>query len=96
VRHSSGRHSPSERPRRGWFEAVQNARAEIAVRLADSPSLAPQVDSILAEIWPRARRQACDALLVFSKREQVPDVCPYSAEPALDDGFFSGGPGAQR
>lgn len=54
-------YSPAEQPRRGWFEEVQNARAEIADRLADSPSLTPQVDSILAEVWQRARRQACDA-----------------------------------
>jgi hypothetical protein len=89
-------YSPAEQPRRGWFEEVQNARAEIADRLADSPSLTPQVDSILAEVWPRARRQACNALLAFGERVHIPEACPYSSEQALDDSFFPGGPTAHR
>lgn len=85
-------YSPAREPRRGWFEEVQNARAEIADRLADSPSLAPQVDDLLAEVWPRARRQARDALLAFGERVPIPDGCPYTSEQALDDGFFPRGP----
>ena len=89
-------YSPAEGPRRGWFEEVQNARAEIADRLADSPSLGPELDAMLSDIWPRARRQANDALLAFGEHVQLPEVCPYTSEQALDDGFIPGGPASQR
>lgn len=88
--------SPAEQPRRGWFEEVQNARAEIADRLADSPSLAPEVPAMLAEVWPRARRQARDALLAFGEQVPLPEACPYTPEQALDEGFLPPGPPAVR
>jgi hypothetical protein len=87
-------YSPAGDPRRGWFEEVQNARAEIADRLADSPSLAPEAEGIMAEVWPRARRQARDALNAFGEQAALPEQCPYSLEQALDEAFFPEGPGA--
>jgi hypothetical protein len=89
-------YSPAEQPRRGWFDEVQNARAEIADRLADSPSLAPEVEAMLLDIWPRARRQANDALLAFGEHVRLPQVCPYTPEQALDDGFVPSGPASSR
>ena len=87
-------YSPARDPRRGWFEEVQNARAEIADRLADSPSLAPQAAGLMTEVWPRARRQALDALSAFGEQVRFPEACPYSLEQALDERFFPEGPGS--
>jgi hypothetical protein len=89
-------YSPARDPRRGWFEEVQNARAEIADRLADSPSLAPLAEGIMADVWPRARRQALDALRAFGEQVPLPEDCPYSLEQALDETFFPDGPGSRR
>jgi hypothetical protein len=64
--------------------------------LADSPSLAPEVDAMLIDTWPRARRQANDALLAFGEHVRLPEFCPYTSEQALDDGFVPNGPASLR
>lgn len=74
-------------PRRGCLEEVQNARAEIADRLADNPSLRPWVPELFDQAWPRAGRQALDALHAFGEVVEIPTTCPYSLEQALNDGF---------
>ena len=84
-------YSPAREPRRGWFEEVQNARAEIADRLGDSPSLRPQLPMLFAEVWPRARRQATEALHAFGERSSIPVECPYTLEQVLDERFFPDG-----
>jgi hypothetical protein len=73
--------------RPGRIEEVQNARAEIADRLADNPSLRPQMPSIFAEIWPRASRQAIDSLRAYGEQPAIPQTCPFTLEQTLDDIF---------
>ena len=79
--------SPATAPRPGWIEEVQNARAEIADRLADNPSLQPQMPSIFAEIWPRASRQAIESLHAYGEQPTILQTCPFTLEQALDDDF---------
>ena len=74
-------------PRPGWIEEVQNARAEIADRIADNPSLRPQMPSIFAEIWSRASRQAIESLRAHGEQPAIPQSCPFTLEQALDDDF---------
>ena len=83
-------YSPAKDPRRGWLEEVQNARAEIADRLSDNPSLRPQLPELLAEAWPRARRQAIEALSAFGENSGIPTDCPYPLDQVLDESFFPG------
>jgi len=82
--------SPAKEPRRGWFEEVQNARAEIADRVSDNPSLRPQLPALFAQVWPRARRQAIEALSAFGEKGRFPADCPYTLDQALDEAFFPG------
>jgi len=79
--------SPAAAPRPGWIEEIQNARAEIADRLADNPSLRPHMPSIFAEIWPRASRQAVESLRAHGEQPAIPKNCPFTLEQAVDDDF---------
>lgn len=74
-------------PRPGWIEEIQNARAEVSDRLADNPSLRPQMPSIFAEIWPRASRQATESLRAYGEQPAIPQSCPFTLEQVLDDDF---------
>ena len=79
--------SPATAPRPGWIEEVQNAHAEIADRLADNPSLRPQMPFLFAEIWPRSSRQAIESLRAYGEQPTIPQTCPFTLEQALDDDF---------
>ncbi len=74
-------------PRPGWIEEIQNARAEISDRLADNPSLRPQMPSIFVEIWPRASRQATESLRAYGEQPVIPQTNPFTLEQVLDDDF---------
>lgn len=54
--------SPATEPRAGWRETVGRARVEIEQLLRDSPSLRPQIPTLVAEALPKARRFAEMAL----------------------------------
>ena len=78
--------------RRGvsWQRSIHSARREIAVILADSPSLAGRVTSLIEQEFPSARRLA--ATETKRREDSFPSACPYSADQLIDDAFWPGRP----
>jgi hypothetical protein len=72
-----------------WLTSIGNARAEIADRLEDYPSLRPLVPALLASAYPRARRLAASEtglpLATF------PETCPWPIAQVLDEDFLPAG-----
>jgi len=69
-----------------WRTSILNARAEIADRLEDNPSLQPRVTALLASAYPRARRLAsAETGLPLAT---FPEVCPWPVEQVLDADFW--------
>lgn len=84
------RYSPVRYPRHRWIVETQNARDEIAARLAASPSLRAQLPLLLDEEWPRARRAAVLQMDVHGEQADIPRECPFTLEQALDDDYRPG------
>jgi hypothetical protein len=75
-------HQP-ERRGSSWAVSIRNARAEIAGREGDSPSLAKQAPAIVAKMYPIARANAADeAGLPLSA---FPVECPFTLDQLRDD-----------
>ena len=51
------RYQPQRRGTR-WRMSIENGRDQIAWQMKDSPSLHPQLEGLLAEVYPSARRNA--------------------------------------
>lgn len=74
--------------RRGksWRLSIWNGRMDIARLLRDSPSLKPQLSTLVMEEYPGARKQAADEtglpLATF------PDLCPFTVEQVLDAEYW--------
>ena len=79
--------SPADDPRRGWKDAVRNARGEIEDRLAGSPSLRSHLDELSNEVWPRARRQAAGQA-DYGEHPNVPADCPFTLAQVLDEDYW--------
>jgi hypothetical protein len=69
-----------------WRTSIVNARAEIADRLEDYPSLQPLVPALLASAYGRARRLA--AAETELPLATFPQACPWSIEQVLDEEFW--------
>ena len=69
-----------------WRTSILNARAEIADRLADNPSLRPRVPALLAAAYPQARRLA--AAETELPLATFPETCPWPVERVLDADFW--------
>ena len=69
-----------------WRLSIANARDEISSLLRDSPSLAGRLDSIAADRYPGARKQAW--LQTGLPASTFPDTCPFSVEQLLDDEYL--------
>lgn len=75
--------SPATMPRGGWRATVVRERATVMDRLADSPSLRPQVAAIVAHETRNARRVVALELEEFGERlAELPD---YTEEQVLGD-----------
>jgi hypothetical protein len=74
---------------RSWQSTILTQRAEIEGVLSDSPSLRQQLPLLLRQAYRlaclRAERETGLPLTTF------PEVCPWSAEQILDDGFWPEG-----
>ena len=72
-----------ERRGTSWKLSIRNGRDQIAWQIKDSPSLRPQLEGLLAEVYPSARRNAADEtglpLTTF------PDQCPFTVEQITGD-----------
>ena len=80
--------SPADDPRRGWRDEVRNARVEIEDRLTGSPSLRSHLDTLLHDVWPRARRLAASRMADHGEHPDIPADCPFTPAQVLDDDFW--------
>jgi hypothetical protein len=71
-----------------WRSSIDNARAEIAEILEDSPSLRPAAAERLEQGYGLARRNAISETGLAPTA--FPKQCPYSLEQVLSDGFWPG------
>ena len=69
-----------------WRRSIQNSRQEIQVVLADSPSLRPRVQDLVADEYPRALRLAVTETGLSAR--DFPADCPYAVEQLLDDDWL--------
>lgn len=72
--------SPTTDSRRHWRIEV---RRDIALHLADSPSLRPELVDAPASQWDHARAVALEKLSCDSVRD-LPLQCPYTVEEVFD------------
>lgn len=75
--------SPAVDSRPGWRVTILRERVELLDRLADSPSLHPQVAGIIAQRMVSGRRIAAAALKQFG--ESLADLPDYTEEQVLGD-----------
>jgi hypothetical protein len=79
------RYQPGRRSR-SWRLSIRNARIEIRKRLRRSPSLRPELPSILLDAYADARKLAMDdtglPLATF------PDACPWSLDQLQNEDFL--------
>lgn len=69
-----------------WQDTIEEARDQLTRYLERSPSLHPQLPTMLAREYPKARRRASrDTRLPLST---FPDVCPWPAVQVLDEDFW--------
>lgn len=78
-------HQP-ERRSASWQATIGNGRTHIDGAVEFSPSLRGLPGEALDWCWKHARRKA--ALEMRRDIESLPEACPYTAEQALDDGFW--------
>ncbi len=66
-----------------WGDSIDNGREEVAWILKDSPSLKPQINTLVDEIYASARRKA-------GRETQLPlttfpEQCPFTVEQIITD-----------
>lgn len=76
---------PAKRSK-SWQRTLVEQRKRIARLLRDSPSLGPQLPALLPDAYDSALRLAADDTGL--DETDFPADCPYTAEQALDQGFF--------
>ncbi len=82
------RYQPKDRSP-SWKATLNTQRRDLELVLADSPSLRRLVPVLLAETYPRARRDAADEMgLIPSAARKLPETSPFTVEQVLDPAFF--------
>ena len=71
---------------RSWQNTIRTQRLEIALLLADSPSLRALLEEFVASAYPQARDVASKETDLL--RPRFPESCPYTVEQILADNFF--------
>jgi hypothetical protein len=72
-----------------WKATINTQRDDLESVLADSPSLRRLVPTLLAESYPRARRDAAAEMdLIPAAARRIPDRSPFTVEQVLDAEFF--------
>jgi hypothetical protein len=69
-----------------WLDSITDARTQIELAIADSPSLKSYPAEQLEERYQRARRQA--AKQTNLEISVFPEVCPYSLELVLSEDWL--------
>jgi hypothetical protein len=71
---------------RSWRDSIEENRACVPEGLQENPSLHPQLPTLLAECYPRARRKA--ARQTRLPLTTFPETCPWPVEQVLDAAFW--------
>ncbi len=71
---------------RSWRLGIESQRLDIADLLDDNPSLRPLLTEILGRAWRRASLEAQKE--TGFDASTFPSECPWTAEQALDEGFW--------
>jgi hypothetical protein len=71
-----------------WLDSITDARTQIELAIADSPSLRNYPTEHLGEIYQRSRRQA--AKQTNLEISVFPEHCPYSLEEILAESWLPG------
>ena len=79
-----------ERRSRSWRLPILSARHGIHEILADSPSLKPRAEGLVAKGYALARERAITETGLPDSR--FPESCPYRIEQLLDDDFWPDAP----
>lgn len=79
-RHQPGKRGPS------WEASIWVQRDRIADHLDDNPSLKPLLPQALASAYRKSRREAVAETGLAAST--FPETCPWTAEQALDGGFW--------
>ena len=75
-----------EKRTESWRSTIANGRVLVQEDLDDLPSLAPELETLAAWAYPRARRDAVkDTSLPLAT---LPEVCPWSVEQVLAEDFW--------
>lgn len=79
-----------ERRGPGWENTIDEQRARVLYLLRKNPSLRSQLEQILADAYPYARRSAGSDMDLTPKqwKTRFPSACPWSAERVLDTSFL--------
>ncbi|HEY7493046.1 MAG TPA: DUF29 domain-containing protein [Candidatus Tectomicrobia bacterium] len=72
-----------------WYDTIVEQREQIQDLLADSPSLRPQLSTLLAQRYARARQKALHDTGLPAIA--LPRMCPWTAEQLLDEAFWPEG-----
>ncbi|MBW4539446.1 MAG: DUF29 domain-containing protein [Myxacorys chilensis ATA2-1-KO14] len=68
-----------------WLDSITDARTQIELAIADSPSLKNYPTDQLEESYQRARRKAAKQTSIESG---FPEACPYPLELVLDEDWL--------
>lgn len=69
-----------------WLDSITDARTQIELAIADSPSLKNYPAEQLEESYQRARRQA--AKQTSLEISEFPNTCPYALAPVLSEDWL--------
>jgi hypothetical protein len=71
-----------------WLDSITDARTQIELAIADSPSLKNYLAEVIEQSYQRSRRQA--AKQTEMPISVFPEECPYSVEFVLEEDWFPG------
>jgi hypothetical protein len=80
-------HQPKLRSR-SWSGTIVEQRTQIELLLKDSPSLRREIDPKIEDAY-RIAVKRMEKETGISKKD-LPDICPYSLDQAMDDDFWPG------
>ena len=82
-------YSPVTEPRLGWYDSIDDARTEVADKLATS--LREDLRRSVPVLYERARRKAERTLRRYGEgiaADALPETCPYALADLLRDGWY--------
>ncbi|WP_422473198.1 DUF29 domain-containing protein [Endozoicomonas sp. ALB032] len=80
-----------------WIPSINNPRREIELHVEENPCLQPNAEEIMANVYPKAKRDAIDELNRYIKikskrlnKNSFPKECPWSFEQATKKNWLPG------